>query len=264
MGAVTVAGLWENEYGSRMALMADGATLFGIYESTTGSTGRYLVAGRQALHSPASTAGLPVALAIGWHSVADGVFDPGWHWTSALGGQVNIRDGQEVLEVSHLLVATAGLPGICEHGLYLDRLSFRRVSGAFPALKREDPGSIGIDNRIAGTWSAGDMILDIAVFPGADGRLGLLRGSMSRGAGRIECTGFTDVKAQSSEHGLQSVAIAANDEAGGTTLALGGWIDPDGEFLRLTSLVNRATSAENSWVQTTVEPLLFRRDAMRR
>ena len=44
---MTVAGIWVNEYGSRMTLASRGDGIFGLYESTTGSVGKYLVTGWQ-------------------------------------------------------------------------------------------------------------------------------------------------------------------------------------------------------------------------
>ena len=81
---MTVAGVWENEYGSRMILAveekpAGSGAIWGVYESTTGSTGRYLVTGRRGGTASGGN-GQPLALAIAWRSVGGDPADPSWHW----------------------------------------------------------------------------------------------------------------------------------------------------------------------------------------
>lgn len=257
---VTVAGIWENEYGSRMALEVEGEAVFGIYESTTGATGRYLVAGRQSAADPTMQSGQPVSLAIAWHSVADGPPDAGWHWTSALGGQISLVDDQELLTASHLLVVTCAFEGLCQRGVYCDKLTFRRLARE-PV--RHLPGPLPMDlvqDPLAGRWRADDgTALDLKVAADRGHGPGFVNGSLILDSRKLEIVGFTDIKATSAETGYQSVAITAFDDVRNVTIALGGWIDEAGGELALQSLTSRATRAADTWLQTDIQPLQFRR-----
>ncbi|MCT2398810.1 avidin/streptavidin family protein [Novosphingobium mangrovi (ex Huang et al. 2023)] len=257
---MTVAGTWENEYGSRMTLAVDGAGVFGIYESTTGSTGRYRVVGHQSQESPTPEAGQPVALAIAWHSVAGGPADASWNWVSALGGQISVVDGAEVLSASHLLVATSDFPGLCRQGVFCDKLTYRRVATApaFPGHMK--CGELQIVDVLAGCWQAGDgTVLDIHVRPEPDDRFGVLGGCLTVGGQALEIVGFSDVNAVRDRIGFQSVAITALDRARNATVALGGWIEQASGVLTLQLLTNHATGPADTYLQTAIRPLQFLR-----
>lgn len=257
---MTVAGTWENEYGSRMTLVVEGGAVAGMYDSTTGATGRYHVTGWQSATEPTPEVGQPVALTIGWHSVSDGPPDAGMHWTSILGGQIIIVDGGELLSVSHLLVATSGFTGLCERGIYNDKLTYRRVTGSSSLPGGQTPDRAECGDPLAGAWRGDDGVeLDVQVLHDASGRVGFLAGALTLTSRKLDITGFTDINAERDNVGFQSVAIAAVDNGRNVTVALGGWIDDATDTLTLQALTNHATSDDSTWLQTTIRPLQFHR-----
>lgn len=257
---MTVAGTWENEYGSRMTLAVDAAGVFGIYESMTGSTGQYRVLGCQFPEDPTLEAGQPVALAIAWHSVADGPSDASWSWVSALGGQISVVDGEEILSVSHHLVASSDFPGLCRRGVYCDKLTYRRVAAAPASPGQVKSGEPQRMDALAGYWRAGDgTVLDIHVRPEFDDRFGTLGGCLTMAGQALDIAGFSDINAVKDRTGFQSVALTALDRENNATVALGGWIEQTSGNLMLQVLTNHATSPADAYLQTAIRPLQFLR-----
>lgn len=74
--------------------------------------------------------GLPVALAIEWHSLGDESSDPSWNWSSGLSGQILRVKDEDRLTLSHLLVATSDFPGLADQGTYVDKLLYHRVASS--------------------------------------------------------------------------------------------------------------------------------------
>jgi hypothetical protein len=257
---MTLVGIWENVYGSRMTLAAQGDGIVGIYESTTGSTGEYLVSGWQLDTEPGEGAGQPVALAIEWHSIVEGPSDASWNWVSALGGQINLIGGQEALILSHLLVASSDFIGLCDRGIYTDRLTYHRVSDAPPPQGCARRGEPAPRDPLAGEWITADGVrLDLVVTPDTQGYFGYLAGTMVLEDATLTLAGFTDVNAMPAGLAHQSVSITAKDATRKVTVALGGWMECHTGVLTLQRLTNRVTTAANNYIQTDIRPLEFRR-----
>jgi len=252
-----LAGTWENEYGSRMTLAAEQGAISGIYESTTGSIGRYRVVGWCSGAEPTGVAGQPVALAIAWHSIAGGPGDASWNWASSFGGQISILAGEEVLVVTHLLVATTPFPGLCERGVYNDKLTYRRVSDA-TAVGDRGPIPSDLSDPQTSFWAAEDGTkIKFEVSPELHRRFGLVSGKLWSGSKQLEIAGFTDCSERSSCEGFQSVAIATVDRSRNIAMTFGGWIDHETGILSVQSLKNQATSMEDTYLQTAIRPMTF-------
>ena len=252
-----LAGTWENEYGSRMTLAAEQGAISGIYGSSTGSIGQYRVVGWCSGAEPTVVAGQPVGLAIAWHSIADGPSDASWNWTSSLGGQVSILAGEEVLVVTHLLVATTPFPGLCEPGVYSDKLNYRRVSDA-TAVGDRAPIPADRSDPQTRSWAAEDGTkIRLEVNPERHRRFGLVSGSLWSGSAELEIAGFTDYSERSNREGRQSLAIAAVDHSQNIAVTFGGWIDHETGILSVQSLRNKATSKSDTYLQTAIRPMTF-------
>lgn len=261
---MTVAGVWENEYGSRMILAVeespagDGA-VWGIYESTTGSTGRYLVTGRQG-RAAAGGNGQPLALAIAWRSVGADPADPSWHWVSAMAGQYHGGDGAAQVTINHLLVASGEFPGLCGPGFYCDKLTYRRTSDT-PYAGRALAGAV-VPHPLSGVWHGADGVrLHFRVLSEPGGSVGLVDGSLRYQGCETAIAGVADLDGQAEGSGRYALAITACDEARNRTVAMGGWLDGEAGALLLQSLTGHATPLDGAYLQTSLWPLsLVRRD----
>lgn len=261
---MTIAGVWENEYGSRMILAveekpAGSGAIWGIYESTTGSTGRYLVTGRQGRAASGGN-GQPLALAIAWRSVGDDPADPSWHWASAMAGQYHGQDGGAQVTVNHLLVASGEFPGLCGPGLYCDKLTYRRTSNTpYAGLP---PAGVAVPHPASGVWSGADgMRLALRVLAEPGGRVALVDGFLEQDGREIAITGFADLDGQAEESDRCALAITACDDARNRTVAMGGWLEGEAGTLLLQALTGHATPLDGAYLQTSLWPLsLVRRD----
>lgn len=253
---MSLAGVWENEYGSRMRLGGSGSGVHGDYASTTGSTGRYLVLGHQGGGPATPEGGVPVALAISWHSLAPGLEDASWHWVSALSGQIRRdEDGAERLVLNHLLVASCDFPGLSPAGTFLDKLTYRRV-GAPAALP---PPAIGpaLDHPLAGPWQGGGIGLMLRLASGAEGRLGLISGQVTCEGRALDLTGFVDLRGP--QPGMEGTALSltTGDSQTGRTLALAGLWHRDSQRLEIQAMTARRTPAADSYMQTALRGLML-------
>jgi hypothetical protein len=261
---MTVQGLWQNEYGSQMALSAyPGGLVVGTYSSSTGSTGKYYVVGWQQATEPIADAGQPVALAIDWHSIAGGQGDPSWNWTSGLSGQLSLQGNAQQLVLAHAMVASSDFPDLCKAGTYIDKLIYQRVSDVDPEVtKGPGIGAAATADPLAGTWQSNDgvVVLTLQVQPASDNMFGWVSGQIRVGGGTFLVEGMTDINARSSGLYLQSVSITALTQAGGV-VAYGGTLDIRSGTLTLLVLNSGKTSAKATYVQTTAGQLSFRRIA---
>ncbi|WP_338480485.1 avidin/streptavidin family protein [Pseudomonas trivialis] len=257
--STSVAGTWKNDYGSVMTLTVTGNQISGIYQSSTGSTGQYAVTGYQSSSAAASNQGRPVALAIDWHSLGNEPADPSWNWTSGLCGQISLVEHEEVLELSHLLVASSDFPGLAQQGTYVDKLRYRRCSPG--VTERQDANSFlqaKIDNPLTGRWMTPDAnVLTLTVEAQSKGRLGRVTGKLSGPAGAMEVSGFTDICAVESGLTLQSTAITAAQETG--VLSLCGTLDLKSDVLELSILTCTPTAPTLTYVQTRLSSATFKR-----
>lgn len=257
---MSIAGTWENSYGSRMRLLESNGVVSGVYESTTGSTGSYLVSGWQQGSDATAEAGVPVALAIEWHSVDGGQGDASWNWVSALGGQLNLVGGESVLTLTHLMIASSEFVGLCDHGVYVDKLIYNKVTEAAPAASEQARGAIAVDDPVAGQWQDREgALLELLVTPDVQGRFGYLQGRLVLDGSELEVAGFTDINASAEGLPYQSVSVVARDASRGVSLALGGWLELAAGSLSLQRLTSHATSSANNYVQTDIQPMRFGR-----
>ena len=258
---MSVAGTWENSYGSRMRLLESNGVVTGIYESTTGSTGSYLVSGRQQIAVPTEGAGVPVALAIEWHSIDGGAGDASWNWVSTLGGQLSLVAGSPVLTLTHLMIASSDFAGLCDRGVYVDKLVYNKVADPLIGVVSRAQGETVDKDPVAGRWvDAGGAMLELVVTADIEGRFGYLKGSLMLDESTLEVAGFTDINTEPDGLGYQATSAVAIDSSRGVSVALGGWLELASGTLSLQCLSSRSTSSANSYVQTDMRPMLFSRE----
>jgi hypothetical protein len=258
----SVAGTWKNEYGSVMTLAVTGNRVRGIYQSSTGSTGKYEVTGFQ-LNEPATPAlSQPVTLAIEWHSIGDDPADPSWNWCSGLSGQMSVTPAGDKLQLSHVLVASSDFPGLAGQGTYVDKLTYRRVDTASP----DDPSTppletLPIENALNGTWVADNgTTLELSVRASSQRQWGHVRGRLSASGSHVEVSGFTDINALASKLALQSVSLTAAQTQESSVSSLCGSLELQGEVLNLFSVTSSATTPQRSYLATQVLALRFKRN----
>ncbi|WP_300729481.1 pepsin-like aspartyl protease [Pseudomonas sp.] len=255
----SVAGTWTNDYGSLMTLSVYGQHVFGFYQSSTGSVGLYEVTGYQ-LHAPATPEmSQPVALAIEWHSVGEGPADPSWNWSSSLYGQISLEGTEEVLTLSHLLVASSDFPALAGAGTYADRLVYRRSTvtphGAPAPVPSVPKRSI---SSLTGTWMAHDgTAMKLHIEAESEGRFGRIHGSLVHASKHFQVSGFTDINAAASGLSHQSLAITAAYED--SLLTLCGTLRFKEDSLALIMMTGVATSPAHTYVQTRISALTFKR-----
>lgn len=257
----SVAGTWKNDYGSVMTLTVTDDVVVGTYQSSTGSTGRYAITGRQLGTLALQEKGLPVALAIEWHSLGNEPADPSWNWVSGLCGQLHRVAGEERLQLSHLLVATGDFPNLAHQGTYVDKLTYRRVGG-----EREEPAQGPLilasqpDNPLNGSWStAAGFRLDLHVRASIEHAYGAVSGTLTTPTERVEVSGFTDINANKGGLSRQSASLTAALVGGQTVWSLAGSLCLKEDELSLLGLCTTSTTAAQSYVQTQIESMTFRR-----
>ncbi|RZI30918.1 avidin/streptavidin family protein [Pseudomonas orientalis] len=263
---MSAAGTWQNDYGSVMTLTLEGNRISGTYQSSTGSTGKYAVAGYQAPATNNAEQGLPIALAIEWHSLGDDPADPSWHWSSGLSGQMLRVKDQDRLALSHLLVATRDFPGLADQGTYVDKLLYHRVACEPQKPPVSTPTSTpDIADPLSGTWAAVDgSRLSLRVHASQHHAFGYVSGTLSASTGESEVSGFTDINARGNGLPLQSVSLTTTAREGDTALCLSGSVDLMDHSLTVLVMASSPTSVVHSYVQTQVKSLTFyRQDAQR-
>lgn len=254
----SVAGTWTNAYGSLMTLSVSGQNISGMYQSSTGSTGLYEVTGYQLDAAATPSLGQPVALAIEWHSVGEGAADPSWNWSSGLYGQISIEGSEEVLTLSHFLVASTDYQGLATQGTYVDTLVYRRSIGAQNKVNRPAPSASQTSNNVlTGTWIANNgTCLKIYIEDAREGRFGRIHGSLIIDSDSSQISGFTDINATAAMlH--QSLAITCAHKNNVITLC--GTLQLREDLLELTMLTGDATAPSHTYVQTRMSSLTFRR-----
>lgn len=253
MHSGSVAGTWQNDYGSVMTLSVSGNQVFGVYQSSTGSIGTYELTGYQLKTTPTSSLGQPVALAINWHSIEDGPADPSWHWSSGLSGQISLIGTEEVLTLSHLLVASSDFPGVTHQGTHVDKLIYRRYGSEPNAIQSSPHVPEGAThNRLAGLWKAADGTrLKLRI------KAGRVHGYLITASGHTKVSGFTDINATISGLSLQSLAITAMQVS--SVLSLCGVLNLQDDVLELLIMTSVPTAPTQTYVQTQITTATFRR-----
>lgn len=121
-------GEWVNSYNSLLTITQqnDDGTLLGIYSSTTGSTGKYIVAGYY-FKNPVNK-NIAMTLLISWNSLDGSTKDPSQYWTSSMSG-VFFYDKKEMQILNNIAAASSfGAVQIDQPGVYPETLTFRRKS----------------------------------------------------------------------------------------------------------------------------------------
>ncbi|WP_136162537.1 avidin/streptavidin family protein [Sphingomonas flavalba] len=256
---MTLAGTWQNEYGSQMVLSEINANLvWGQYSSTTGSTGKYMVIGYQQTANPKPAAGQAVALAIEWHSIVAGPGDPSWNWSSGLSGQISIQNGKESLVLAHAMVASSDFSGLAAAGTYIDKLTYFRTATAPDGAGQRPQNGAALADPLQGTWESADgTMLAIQVYPYTGSQFGWAEGKMLYNGIVCPIEGVTDINAQASGLNLQSTAITALPTPTGPAIALAGCLDYRNGRLTLTNLTSQSTASNATYVETTVSQLTF-------
>ncbi|QYY27558.1 MULTISPECIES: avidin/streptavidin family protein [Cupriavidus] len=252
---MSIAGTWRNEYGSLMTLsVGDGVApgaLRGLYRSSTGSVGSYLVAGFAAAQAVSLDHGQPVALSICWHSLGGEQADPSWQWTSGLSGQLSVVDGEEVLTLSHLLMASGDFPGLMPAGHYIDKLSYRRCANppSAPAIVR--PAAATMNHPLAGEWCGGDgTVLKLVAGLLPDAGFAEVSGVLSCKGHEVPVTGFI-TSGSGTAVSRHAVSLAVADPGAGTVAAMSGTLDAARGTLQLFSLSSRSTTSGDRYAQTS-------------
>ena len=257
----SVAGTWENDYGSVMDLTVTDGKVSGTYRSSTGSTGTYEVTGYQLNTVAIPTLNQPVALAIEWHSIGRDPADPSWNWCSGLSGQMSVTNKGDTLTLSHLLVATSDFPGLADRGTYIDKLVYRRANTTQP----NEPSPVlakllPIDNLLTGTWIAADRTtLELNVHTSSEQRFGYVRGYLSSAPETpgVELSGFTDINAVASKLSRQSVALTAAKTS--LAISLCGSLELESETLTLVMLSSLQTAPAHAYLATDIMTVSFKR-----
>lgn len=257
---MSIAGIWQNEYGSRMTLTVRGSVVEGVYASTTGSTGEFSVTGWACENAATTEVGQPVALSIKWHSLVDGEADASWNWASAMGGQINIVDGREAMVLSHFMIASRSFEGLCKHGVYVDKLTFYRISDVPKPFEKPCFIEAKADDPMSGSWITSDgSLMDISVRYESEYRFGHLSGFLHFDGMKLALSGFTDVKAGDDQLDLQATSIVVHNALNNSTIAMGGFLKLKDGALELQVLTNKTTGGDVSYTQSQISFLRFTR-----
>lgn len=262
-----ITGTWVNSYGSSMILAQDATTgaISGTYQSSTGSTGVYNVLGYALPGFATPALGEAFALSIFWLSTAGGPSDPSWHWVSGLGGQaVSAGTSSQTLNLIHCLVATDAFPDLAQPGSYVDKLVYESTpiasstgiaaSLARPALRK---AMSVMPNPINGSWVCGAAPGIVLVLSLVDQDTGQVAGSLTYGGSTYTLNGFTDCNAVSDKIPLQGLAVTAALADQNMVISLSGSLEFSSGQLTLTQLLNQGTANTATYVQTTVDQLVF-------
>ena len=260
LGRGSVAGTWQNEYGSLMTLSVSGQNISGVYQSSTGSTGVYEVVGYQMSAAATQSLGQPAALAIEWHSIGEDSIDPSWNWSSGLYGQISLVGTEEVLTLSHVLVASSDFPGLANAGTYVDKLTYRRsVAVQHEVQSTAPPVPQSSKSSLAGTWIASDgTFLKLYVEETREARFGRVHGSLNLASAQSQISGFTDINAEKTGLSRQSVVITSAHK--NNVLTLCGTLQLKDDVLELMMLTGEPTAPTHAYVQTRISALTFKRE----
>jgi len=263
---MSVTGTWKNSYGSVMSLVQSfGGAVSGTYQSTTGSSGTFLVAGFANPNAATSSRGEDLSLSIFWRSINGGKGDPSWHWVSGLSGQKLAASGSDTpatLNLIHAMVATDDFPGQASVGTYLDKLIYLPdpLASTGAGESASDRGTAGIvtgGNPILGTWLCQEDSTLTLTFAEVNPGSGQVQGSLALSGDAQEIVGFTDPYAQQSGLSLQGTSVSTFLSSSGRSMVLAGSLDYGTGALTLTQLLSQGTASDQTYVQTRGATLTF-------
>jgi hypothetical protein len=230
--------------------------LFGTYQSSTGATGTYLVAGF-ANPSDSSAIGESLALSIFWRSIDGGQSNPTWHWVSGLGGQQVTPEGETpTLDLLHAMVATTDDPGLAGAGTYLDKLIYAPDPG-FASLPSRSGSPAGGGDPIDGTWICREDPAVVLTLEVTWPKYGDVAGTLWIAGGIWDIAGFTDTYAAQDGVNLQGLSVCALLGGTGWTVALAGSLDREADVVTVTGFTNQGTAPDSTYLQTKLAALTF-------
>lgn len=265
---MTVAGKWINSFGSVVWLEQDlSGSIFGVYSSTTGSSGAYWVVGSAdptlvGTNSPTDDVGQSVVLSIFWRSILGGSGDPSWHYVSSLSGQLVTLNEVPTLFMIHDMVATAPFPGVVPaQGSYLDKLLYTPAN-LTPAPRQWPPLFVPPQSpqAISGTWvSSSDPGVNITLTV-QDEVTGYVTGTLQIQDASVPTVGFTDVYAGIDGLSLQGLTLSAFFPDNRNVAGLAGSLDLTSDVLSVSWLQSRGTLPGSTWIQTNLQCIDFVRN----
>lgn len=281
-----VTGRWENEYGSEMLLSAQpSGEVFGSYQSTTGSTGRYYVYGwvsdpievatNSAKQGDQLTSGLgdnecsgqkryAIALSISWRSCGDDQADCSWHWASTYCGQMTSATEMSVINA---LVATNHFDDV-ELGTFTDKLAFHKTASFANSDLQRDlvglfDGSATPDNSVSspfsGDWfdQANQCLLHVSLV---NEEVGIAAVTLYQGTECYLLKGFVDVL--SSFDGCHttrlSITVSGKDRQN-QPISLSGYLDKKSDTLNVSLWRASVTQPGSEYLQANAQALFFTR-----
>ena len=256
---MSLTGVWSNSYGSVMNLSQfAGGLIAGTYSSSTGSTGKYYVAGMAGPSDPTPSLGQSAALSIYWRSYTGGQGDPSWHWVSGLSGQLNTSGSQPTLYLMHAMVATDNFPNVANVGTYIDKLIYTPKQGETDSSIKDalSEGANGTD-PISGVWVCNEEPGTIMQLSVSGPSTGYVTGDLACAAGRYVLVGFTDVDAQSGGIARQGLSVSVGVGDAGVCMSMAGSLDFSTGVMTLTVYASRGTSADTIYTQTQVSQWTF-------
>lgn len=241
---------WRNEYGSVMTLAADGQRLRGIYRSSTGSSGAYLIRGWIDRPRPSAPGtGLALGFTLSWRSIDGGQADPSWHFASAFAGQILVDEAGPALHLSHILVAPRPFPGLCGSGSFIDKLIFRPASvmpmAALPLFRART-------ERLAFASDDPPIRYDLHVETIADWNIGIVTGAVHHHGEASEVLGCADITEGGTE--ASALALCWLDEYHPGIIAIAGSCDRASGAVDAVAMRSCGTLAADRYLQTTISP----------
>ncbi len=239
-----IVGLWSNPYGSEVQIQAlPSGVLFGVYQSTAGSAGKYLTYGLMDPTLPAVAPkqdGQPLGLMINWRSIdPNSKPDPSWNYVSGMSGQIICNDdGDLTLQLNHALIASEAFEPDILPGAYVDRLEYlpnTTGTGAAPSL--DPPDMDKLDSATQSRWTTAedpDLVLTFNYPMTSSAFMGRFEKGSKISA---ELIGTGNVKYVAQPDSYQAIAFNAvfldPQTLLQTAVSYSGWIDVQTQTMKL-------------------------------
>ena len=260
---MSVSGQWVNSFGSTVWLeQQSNGNVFGVYSSSTGSSGVYWVVGVTDPNPPQGTVGQSLAFCVFWRAIEGGKGDPSWHYVSGFSGQLVTLNGVPTLSMVHDMVATAPFVNVVpKTGNYLDKLLYTPAGTAKSAPQKWPPKFYPPETsgNIGGSWvCVQDPTLSLTITV-EDQNFGYVTGSLQVGGNSVAISGFTDTYASVGGVAEQGLTLSALLHDGHSVTALAGSLNIAQDTLSLSWLESAGTAPASTWIQTRLRGLDFRR-----
>lgn len=253
-----LSGTWENSFGSQMSFIVDGTRITGTYTSHTGSVGEYLLVGNCSAESPSKELGQSLVIAIYWKNIRDGIRDESWHWAGSMCGQLQL-DGKMTLTNS--IVVSVPFESY-QKGNYIDELVFVKKESDL----QDDSLSIvkkAIELEpytnaypLTGKWISIDDAMTLNINH-TDPKTGLTSAALINSDKQVQLLGFIDVDVTAGM--AQSVAFTGYSANAKEMSSISGMLNDGCEYLTLYSWMARTTSPQDSFMQTKMASITFKK-----